>query len=54
MREMEKACQFAVKVIIDRTEHMNKNNILKALEKAIVNLHSKFVSIDCQLISSTG
>ena len=43
-REMEKVCQFAVKVIIDRAEHMNKKKIVDALEKAIKNLRSKDVT----------
>ena len=44
-REMEKVCQFAVKVIIDRAEHMNKKKIIDALEKAIKNLKSKDVTL---------
>ncbi len=40
---MEKVCQFAVKVIIDRAEHMNKKKIVDALENAIKNLRSKDV-----------
>ena len=40
---MEKVCQFAVKVIIDRAEHMNKKKIIDALKKAIKNLWSKDV-----------
>ena len=44
-REMEKVCQFAVKVIIDRAEHMNKKKIVDALEKAIKNLKSKDVTL---------
>ena len=44
-REMEKVCQFAVKVIIDRAEHMNKKIIVDALEKAIKNLRSKDVTL---------
>jgi len=40
---MERVCQFAVKVIIDRAEHMNKKKIVDALEKAIRNLRSKDV-----------
>ena len=43
--EMEKVCQFAVKVIIDRAEHMNKKKIVDALEKAIKNLRSKDVTL---------
>ena len=43
-REMEKVCKFAVKVIIDRAEHMNKKKIVDALEKAIENLRSKDVT----------
>ena len=42
---MEKVCQFAVKVIIDRVEHMNKKKIIDALEKAIKNLKSKDVTL---------
>ena len=42
-RDMEKVCQFAVKVIIDRAEHINKKKIVDALEKAIKNLRSKDV-----------
>ena len=44
-REMEKVCQFAVKVIIDRAEHMNKKKIIDALEKAVENLRSKDVTL---------
>ena len=44
-REMEKICRFAVKVIIDRAEHMNKKKIVDALEKAIKNLKSKDVTL---------
>ena len=44
-REMEKVCRFAVKVIIDRAEHMNKKKIVDALEKAITNLRSKDVTL---------
>ena len=44
-REMEKVCRFAVKVIIDRAEHMNKKKIVDALEKAIKNLKSKDVTL---------
>ena len=44
-REMEKVCQFSVKVIIDRAEHMNKKKIIDALEKAIKNLKSKDVTL---------
>ena len=44
-REMEKVCQFAVKVIIDRAEHMNKKKIVDALENAIKNLRSKDVTL---------
>ena len=44
-REMEKICRFAVKVIIDRAEHMNKKKIEDALEKAITNLKSKDVTL---------
>ena len=40
---MERVCQFAVKVIIDRAEYMNKKKIKGALEKAIKNLRSKDV-----------
>ena len=42
---MEKVCQFAVKVIIDRAEHMNKKKIIDALEKSIKNLKSKDVTL---------
>ena len=44
-REMEKVCRFAVKVIIDRAEHMNKKKIIDALEKTIKNLKSKDVTL---------
>ena len=44
-REMEKVCQFSVKVIIDRAEHMNKKKIIDALEKAIENMRSRDVSL---------
>ena len=44
-REMEKICRFAVKVIIDRAEHINKKKIVDALEKAITNLRSKDVTL---------
>ena len=44
-REMEKICRFAVKVIIDRAEHMNKKKIVDALEKTIKNLRSKDVTL---------
>ena len=44
-RDMEKVCQFAVKVIIDRAEHINKKKIVNALEKAITNLRSKDVTL---------
>jgi len=44
-REMEKVYQFAVKVIIDRAEHINKKKIVDALEKAITNLRSKDVTL---------
>ena len=42
---MEKVCQFAVKVIIDRAEHMNKKKIVDALKKAVENLRSRDVSL---------
>ena len=42
---MEKVCQFAVKVIIDRAEHMNKKKIIDALENTIKNLKSKDVTL---------
>ena len=42
---MERVCQFAVKVIIDRAEHMNKKKIVDALEKAITNLKFKDVTL---------
>ena len=42
---MERVCQFAVKVIIDRAEHMNKKKIIDALEKAIKNQKSKDVTL---------
>ena len=42
---MEKKCRFAVKVIIDRAEHMNKKKIVVALEKAITNLKSRDVTL---------
>ena len=42
---MEKICRFAVKVIIDRAEHMNKKKIVDALEKAVENLRSKDVTL---------
>ena len=44
-REMEKVCRFAVKVIIDRAEHMNKKKIVDVLKKAIKNLRSKDVTL---------
>ena len=44
-REMERVCQFAVKVIIDRAEHMNKKKIIDSLEKTIKNLKSKDVTL---------
>ena len=44
-REIEKVCRFAVKVIIDRAEHMNKKKIIDALEKTIKNLKSKDVTL---------
>ena len=44
-RDMEKVCQFVVKVIIDRAEHMNKKIIVDALEKTIKNLRSKDVTL---------
>ncbi len=44
-REMERVSKFAVKVIIDRAEHMNKKKIVDALEKAITNLKSKDVTL---------
>ena len=37
--------KFAVKVIIDRAEHMNKKKIVDALEKAVENLRSKDVTL---------
>ena len=40
---MEKVRRFAVKVIIDRAEHMNKKKIIDALGKAIENMRSKDV-----------
>ena len=42
---MEKICRFAVKVFIDRAEHINKKKIVDALEKAITNLRSKDVTL---------
>ena len=42
---MEKVCKFAVKVNIDRAEHMNKKKIIDALEKAVENLKSRDVSM---------
>ena len=42
---MEKICRFAVKVIIDRAEHMNKKKIVDALEKAVDNLMFKNVTL---------
>ena len=42
---MEKICRFAVKVIIDRAEPMNKKKIVDALEKAVENLRSKDVTL---------
>ena len=44
-REMERVSKFAVKVIIDRAEHMNKKKIVDALEKAVENLRSKDVTL---------
>ena len=37
--------KFAVKVIIDRAEHMNKKKIVDALEKAVENLRSRDVTL---------
>ena len=42
---MERVSKFAVKVIINRAEHMNKKKIVDALEKAIENLMSKDVTL---------
>ena len=42
---MERVSKFAVKVIIDRAEHINKKKIVNALEKAITNLRSKDVTL---------
>jgi len=42
---MERVCQFAVKVIINRAEHMNKKKIMLTLEKAVENLRSKDVTL---------
>ena len=42
---MERVSKFAVKVIIDRSEHLNKKKIVDALEKAIENLRSKEVTL---------
>ena len=42
---MERVCQFAVKVIIDRAEHMNKKKIVDALGKAVDNLRSNDVTL---------
>ena len=42
---MEKICRFAVKVIIDRAEHMNKKKIVDALKKTITNLKSRDVTL---------
>ena len=44
-REMEKVCKFAVKVIIDRAEHMNKKKIVDALGIAIEKLRSRDVTL---------
>ena len=37
--------RFTVKVIIDRSEHLNKKKIVDALEKAIESLRSKDVTL---------
>ena len=42
---MERVSKLAVKVIIDRAEHMNKKKIVDALEKAVENLRSKDVTL---------
>ena len=42
---MEKVCKFAVKVIINRAEHMNKKKIIDASEKAVENMKARDVSL---------
>jgi len=42
---MERVSKFAVKVIINRADHMNKKKIVDALEKAVENLRSKDVTL---------
>ena len=42
---MEKVCQFAVNLIIDRAEHMNKKKIVDALGIAIEKLRSRDVTL---------
>ena len=42
---MEKVKVFEVKVLISKSEHMNKKKIVDALEKAIEKLRSKDVTL---------
>jgi len=42
---MEKVKVFEVKVLISKSEHMNKKKIIDALEKAIENMRSRDVSL---------
>ena len=42
---MEKVKVFEVKVLISKSEHMNKKKIVNALEKAVENLRSKDVTL---------
>jgi len=42
---MERVSKFAVKVIIDRAEHMNKKKVVDAIKKAIENLRSKDLTL---------
>ena len=42
---MEKVKVFEVKVLISKSEHMNKKKIVNALEKAVENLRSKDVNL---------
>ena len=42
---MERVSKFAVKVIFDRAEHMNKKKIVDALEKAVENMRSEDMTL---------
>ena len=42
---MAKIKAFEVKVLISKSEHMNKKKIVDALEKAVENLRSKDVTL---------